>query len=69
MSTNIGRSMIKGVGRLGRSRNLATVLMTQSSKHLDTEGEGEGESDMDTLISERFAFRNADEEETIILYR
>lgn len=63
MSTNIGRSMIKGVGRLGRSRNLATVLMTQSSKHLDTEGEGEGESDMDTLISERFAFRNADEEE------
>ena len=55
--------MIKGIGRLGRSRNLATVLMTQSSKHLDTEGEGEGESDMDTLISERFAFRNADEEE------
>lgn len=57
LASGSGRSMIQQVSRLGRSLNLAAILLTQSPKHLDLEGI----QDMDTMISVRFAFRNVDE--------
>lgn len=51
----IGKDMIDEVSRLGRSLNMATILVTQSPKHVE---EKSGEASLDTTISTRFAFRN-----------
>lgn len=59
MATQYGRSMIQQVARLGRSLNLAGILLTQSPKHL-TIGDSD---DMDTMVSVRFAFRNNDDKD------
>ncbi len=55
-----GRKLINTVALLGRSRNLATILATQSPRHLSsgTGEEASGGSTLDTSISTRFAFRN-----------
>lgn len=56
LATEAGRNTINSIARLGRSLNLATLLITQSPKHLDM-----GDSnDLQTMISTRFAFRNND---------
>lgn len=60
-----GMSMIKTTARLGRSLNLAMILLTQSTKHLTTGTVGDEESDINTMISVRFAFRNTDEQDNI----
>lgn len=65
MATQIGSNMVKETARLGRSRNLAMILMTQSSKHL-----GDAiDSDLNTMISTRFAFRNEDEVDNLSTIR
>ena len=61
MSTESGKSMIRATARLGRSLNLAVILITQSTKHL---GVGEN-SDTNTMISVRFAFRNNDDKDNM----
>lgn len=61
MATESGKSMIRATARLGRSLNLAVVLITQSTKHL---GVGEN-SDTNTMISIRFAFRNNDDTDNL----
>lgn len=61
MATESGKSMIRATARLGRSLNLAVVLITQSTKHL---GVGEN-SDTNTMISVRFAFRNNDDKDNM----
>ena len=59
MATESGKSMIRATARLGRSLNLAVILITQSTKHL---GVGEN-SDTNTMISVRFALRNNDDKD------
>lgn len=61
MATESGKSMIRATARLGRSLNLAVILITQSTKHL---GVGEN-SDTNTMISVRFAFRNNDDKDNM----
>lgn len=61
MATESGKSMIQSTARLGRSLNLAVILITQSTKHL---GVGEN-SDTNTMISVRFAFRNNDDKDNL----
>lgn len=52
-SSPAGRAMLTSVGLLGRSLNMATVLLTQSPTHIQTE---KNESKLDTSISTRFVF-------------
>lgn len=61
MATESGKSMIRATARLGRSLNLAVILITQSTKHL---GVGEN-NDTNTMISVRFAFRNNDDKDNM----
>ena len=61
VATESGNSMLKHILRLCRSLNMAVVLLTQSTKHF---GKSE-ESDINTLITERFAFRNMDEQDNV----
>lgn len=67
MATATGRAMVQQVARLGRSKNLAAILLTQSPKHLEQGEQGAG--DMDTMISVRFAFRNNDDKDNITTCR
>lgn len=53
-ATQEGRNLIAQVGRLGRSLNMAMILLSQSPTHI----EKEDNADLDTMISSRFAFRN-----------
>lgn len=62
MATKAGRNMIKQVGRLGRSLNMAAILLTQSPTHLEVEGQ----NDMETMVSSRFAFRNGNTKDNLI---
>lgn len=62
MSTGAGRTMISSIGLLGRSLNMALVLVSQSPKHIEVK---EGAS-LNTAISVRFAFRNNSEEDNLI---
>lgn len=66
-ATTTGRNMTNQVARLGRSRNLAMIMLTQSPKHLEQGEQGSG--DMDTMISVRFAFRNNDEKDNVATCR
>lgn len=50
--------MIKSVALLGRSRNLATILITQSPNHLAALSTGGNEGGIENAISCRFAFKN-----------
>lgn len=54
LATRTGRTAISKVALLGRSRNIATILITQSPSHVRLE---EGKN-MDNTISSRFAFKN-----------
>lgn len=53
-----GRSLVEQTALLGRSLNMATILATQSPKHIATPGKDGGENTLDNTISTRFAFRN-----------
>lgn len=53
-----GKSLIDQAALLGRSLNMATVLATQSPRHISVAGDEDGGSTLDTTISTRFAFRN-----------
>lgn len=53
-----GKSLIDQAALLGRSLNMATILATQSPRHISADGEEDGGSTLDTTISTRFAFRN-----------
>lgn len=54
-----GRSLIDQAALLGRSLNMATILATQSPRHISSGSEeSQGGSTLDTTISTRFAFRN-----------
>lgn len=61
MATNIGANMVNEAARLGRSKNLAIILLTQSGKHLGSIED----TDLHTMISVRFAFRNNDEQDNL----
>lgn len=65
VATESGNSMLKHILRLCRSLNMAVILLTQSTKHF---GKSE-ESDINTLITERFAFRNMDEQDNLATTR
>jgi hypothetical protein len=54
-SSNSGRSLLASVGLLGRSQNMATILLTQSPTHLAPR---DGEANLETSISTRFCFRS-----------
>ena len=60
INTSVGNSMITDVALLGRSMNMATILLTQSPRHLNPTG---GESKINSTITTRFAFRNDDMED------
>lgn len=60
-----GRSLINQAALLGRSLNMATILATQSPRHI-AENDGSGSSTLDTTISTRFAFRNDSERDNEI---
>lgn len=57
-ATSSGKSMLQQVSLLGRSRNVAAILATQSPLHFASEG---NEASLDTTISTRFAFRTSSE--------
>lgn len=65
MATKAGKDLISQTSLLGRSLNMATILMTQSPQHIETE---DG-PDLDTTISTRFAFGNPGETDNIITVR
>ena len=65
MANEQGARMIESVSLLGRSLNMASLLITQSPNHLRR---GEHSPDLDNSISTRFAFRNtsdSDNKETV----
>lgn len=62
MATKTGRDMIANVALLGRSLNMAAILLTQSPTHIEVE---DG-PDLDTTISSRFAFRNDNDRDNLI---
>lgn len=67
-----GRDMLKSVGLLGRSMNMATILVTQSPSHLREDvskanPDDDGPADtLATTISTHFTFRNTNPEENKI---
>lgn len=65
VATRSGVSMIKECARLGRSLNLAVVLLSQSSTHIT----GKDNEDLKNTISTRFAFRNSSVEDNLITIR
>lgn len=58
-ATPAGRGLLKTMALLGRSKNMASILLTQSPQHLDFDN---GES-VESTISTRFAFRNNDKKD------
>ena len=60
LSTPAGLSIIKAVALLGRSKNLATVLITQSPEHL-------AEANIKNTIGTRFSFGASKEEAEILV--
>lgn len=59
MGTRSGRDMINQVSLLGRSLNMAGILLTQSPRHLEVDEDVK----LDSTISARLAFRNKDKED------
>lgn len=55
IATASGKSMINDVSLLGRSLNMATILTTQSPRHLESPSD---EASIENTITTRFAFRN-----------
>ena len=58
-ATKTGENMLKEIALLGRSKNMATILLTQSPRHIEFK-EGAG---LENTISSRFAFRNDDKKD------
>lgn len=64
MGNSDANNMITNIGLLGRSLNMAGILITQSPSHL--EPKDETQASLDTTISTRFAFRNDDSMSNVI---
>lgn len=65
LSNNLGRTMISSLALLGRSLNIATLLITQSPRHLEAR---DGSNSLENTISSYFAFKNnssQDNEKTV----
>lgn len=60
-----GKSLIDQAALLGRSLNMATILATQSPRHISVNN-ASGGSTLDTTISTRFVFRNDSDQDNII---
>lgn len=67
LSSEKGESMVNELALLGRSRNVATILLTQSPKHISSNEKGD--SELDNTISTRFAFRNTSSKDNEITVR
>lgn len=65
MATQSGRNMISTVSLLGRSKNMALIGLSQSPKHFDADDN----LNLDTTISNRFAFKNKSDEDNEITCR
>lgn len=59
-ATEVGRQMINQVALLGRSKNMATILITQSPQHIEPK---EGDASLENTISTRISFRNSNEDD------
>lgn len=60
LQTEAGAQLIKEVALLGRSKNLAMLLVTQNNSHLE-------KLDVETTITTRFAFASAEKEALSII--
>jgi len=60
LSTPAGLKIIKSVALLGRSKNLATILITQNPQHLT-------QADIKNTIATRFSFKASKEEAEILV--
>lgn len=61
LESEVGRSVIKEVALLGRSKMLSLIMITQNSSHLD-------KLDIENTIKTRFAF-NTDEKEAVSIVK
>lgn len=62
MTNSYSSSMVSKIALLGRSMNMALVLLTQSPTHLELNNGAK----LDNTISSRFAFRNLNKDDNII---
>lgn len=60
LATPAGEKIVKSVALLGRSKNLATVLITQNPSHLDA-------VDIDNTVGTRFSFSASDDQAEILV--